>query len=176
MGMDLEKAIQTAIEFETRVKAVYVEASNQVTNSTGKKVFEALAEEEQGHLDYLKYKLDEWQTTGKITQTSLATKMPSKESIESETKKIEGKVHEHDEDRSKNTELKMLYNALEVERETGDFYKQMVRELPKEGQELFARFVEIEVGHLAIVQSEIDCISGPGYWFDFKEFDLAGGA
>jgi rubrerythrin len=176
MGMELEKAIQTAIEFETRVKAVYVEASNQVTNSTGKKVFEALAEEEQGHLDYLKHKLDEWQTTGKITQTSLATKIPTKESIENETKKIEGKVHEHDEDRSKNTELKMLYNALEVEKETGDFYKQMVKELPKEGQELFARFVEIEEGHLAIVQAEIDYISGPGYWFDFKEFDLAGGA
>jgi rubrerythrin len=176
MGMDLEKAIKTAIEFETRVKAVYVEASNQVSNSTGKKVFEALAEEEQGHLDYLNYKLDEWQSTGKITQTALGTKIPTKEAIENETKKIEGKVHEHDEDRSKNTELKMLYNALEVEKETGDFYKQMVKELPEEGQKLFARFVEIEEGHLAIVQAEIDYINGPGYWFDFKEFDLAGGA
>jgi rubrerythrin len=120
--------------------------------------------------------LDEWQTTGNITQTSIGTKIPKKEVIESETKKIEGKVHSHDDDRSKNTELKMLYNALEVEIETGNFYKQMVKELPKEGQELFARFVEIEEGHLAIVQAEIDYISGPGYWFDFKEFDLAGGA
>jgi rubrerythrin len=176
MGMDLEKAIKTAIEFETRVKAVYKEASEQVTNPVGKKVFEALAEEEQGHLDYLNYKLDEWQTTGKITQTSIGTKIPTREAIENETKKIEGKVHSHDEDRSKNTELKMLNNAREVEIETGNFYKQMVKELPKEGQELFTRFVEIEEGHLAIVQAEIDYISGPGYWFDFKEFDLAGGA
>jgi rubrerythrin len=176
MGMDLEKAIKTAIEFETRVKAVYKEASEQVTNPVGKKVFEALAEEEQGHLDYLNYKLDEWKTDGKLTPTNLGTKMPKREAIESETKKIEGKVHSHDEDRSKNTELKMLNNALAVETETGNFYKQMVRELPAEGQELFARFVEIEEGHLAIVQAEIDYISGPGYWFDFREFDLAGGA
>ena len=176
MGMDLEKAIKTAIDFETKVKAVYKEASEAVTNEIGKKVLEALAEEEQGHLDYLKLKLDEWQINGEITQTSIGTKMPKKEAIESETKKIEGKVHSHDDDRSKNTELKMLNNALEVEIETGNFYKQMVKELPKEGQELFTRFVEIEEGHLAIVQAEIDYISGPGYWFDFREFDLAGGA
>jgi rubrerythrin len=176
MGMDLEKAIKTAIEFETRVKAVYKEASEQVENPVGKKVFEALAEEEQGHLDYLKVKLDEWQTDGKLTPTDIGTKIPLKSVIESETKKIEGKVHSYDNDISKHTELKMLNNAREVEIETGDFYKKMVKELNKEGRELFARFVEIEEGHLAIVQAEIDYISGPGYWFDFKEFDLAGGA
>ena len=176
MNMDLEKAIKTAIQFESRVKEVYKEASEQTQDPVGKRVFEALAEEEQGHLEYLEYKLEEWQDTGSLSPTQLATKVPSKKAIENEAKKIGEKVHSHDEDRSKNTELKMLNNALEVEIETGNFYKKMVKELPKQGQELFARFVEIEEGHLAIVQAEIDYISGPGYWFDFREFDLAGGA
>jgi hypothetical protein len=37
---------------------------------------------------------------------------------------------------------------------------------------MFARFLEIEAGHIAIVQAELDYISHTGYWFDFKEFDM----
>ncbi len=49
-------------------------------------------------------------------------------------------------------------------------YKQMVATLDAEGKSLFERFVEIEEGHLAIVQAEIDMVSGTGYWFDTAEF------
>jgi hypothetical protein len=48
----------------------------------------------------------------------------------------------------------------------------MVRELPAEGQHLFSRFLEIEDGHAAIVQAEIDNVKHMGFWFDLKEFDL----
>jgi hypothetical protein len=44
--------------------------------------------------------------------------------------------------------------------------------LPPEGQELFRRFVEIEEGHVAIVQAEMDLVSGTGFWFDTAEFSL----
>ena len=66
MSMSMEKAIKAAIEFESRVKGVYKEAENRVTDDVGKKVFKALANEEQGHLDYLESRLAEWQETGKI--------------------------------------------------------------------------------------------------------------
>ena len=48
----------------------------------------------------------------------------------------------------------------------------MVSELPEEGQNLFARFLEIEDGHAAIVQAEMDSVNQRGFWFDVKEFDL----
>ena len=51
----------------------------------------------------------------------------------------------------------------------------MVRELPVEGQNLFSRFLEIEEGHGAIVQAEIDNVKRLGFWFDLKEFDLEAG-
>jgi hypothetical protein len=51
----------------------------------------------------------------------------------------------------------------------------MVRELPPEGQSLFSRFLEIEDGHGAIVQAEIDNVKQMGFWFDLKEFDLEAG-
>ena len=48
----------------------------------------------------------------------------------------------------------------------------MVSELPPEGRALFERFLEIEQGHVAIVQAEIDAVSGLGFWFDVQEFRL----
>lgn len=175
MSMSIEKAIKTAIEFETRVRQLYEEAKDKAKDPIGKKVFGVLVNEEQGHLDYLNSRLSEWQKTGTITHRGLKTAIPSKEAILQEVDKLESKVKEHDMDRHHSSELRMLQNALEVERETCAFYTKMVSEVPSEGQQLFSRFVEIEDGHLAIVQAEIDYLSGPGYWFDFKEFDLSGG-
>ncbi|MDH4196285.1 MAG: hypothetical protein OEW05_02645 [Candidatus Aminicenantes bacterium] len=51
----------------------------------------------------------------------------------------------------------------------------MVAELHAEGQRLFARFVEIEEGHLAMAQAEIDAANGLGFWFDVREFRLEAG-
>jgi rubrerythrin len=66
----------------------------------------------------------------------------------------------------------MLGKALEAEHKTSSFYKKMVAELPAEGQKLFERFVEIEEGHVAIVQAEMDSVAGTGAWFDVLEVRL----
>jgi rubrerythrin len=62
-----------------------------------------------------------------------------------------------------------------VEIQASNFYKEMVGKLDGAGQQMFARFVEIEEGHLAIVQAEINAVNGLGYWFDIAEFDLEAG-
>ena len=174
--MNLEEAIKTSIEYETKVRDVYNEAEQKAENATGKRVFNVLAKEEQHHLDYLKSRLDEWQSTGKVTIEELTTAIPSKHEIEVEVNKLKEKVRSpQGEKKYSDVELLMLEKALEVEYETSDFYKRMVLELPVEGQELFVRFVEIEEGHKAIVQAEIDSVTGLGYWFDMPEFNLASG-
>ncbi|MEE9150318.1 MAG: hypothetical protein V3U20_00600 [Thermoplasmata archaeon] len=175
MSMNIEQAIKTAIEFEGRVREVYREAERQATDPVGKRVLNVLANEEQEHLDYLGSRLEEWQKTGKIAPEKLGSLVPSKEAIEGEVSKLKDMAEIQGSEKRHSFELRMLRNALEVETETSEFYKKMVRELPEDGQQLFSRFVEIEEGHRAIVQAEIDYISGPGYWFDFREFDLAGG-
>ena len=48
----------------------------------------------------------------------------------------------------------------------------MVEELPEGARPLFRRFLEIEDGHLAMVQAEIDTLAGTGFWFDVQEFSL----
>ena len=171
----LEEAIRTAIEYETKVRDVYKEAEQQIDDAKGKHVMGALVSEEQGHLDYLNSRLTEWQKSGSLNIEELDSLIPSREIISEKTQVLKEKVKVGENDRRHDMEITMLRKALSVEEETSGFYKRMVGELSDEGQQLFARFVEIEEGHLAIVQAELDYISGPGYWFDFKEFDLAGG-
>ena len=50
----------------------------------------------------------------------------------------------------------------------------MVATLDADGKKLFERFVEIEEGHVAIVQAEMDMVTGAGFWFDTAEVSLEG--
>lgn len=168
--MTIEEAIKTAIQFETNVEGVYRNAVEEATDPIGKKVFSVLADEEHGHLDYLNHRLEEFTSTGKVTVEDLQTAIPSEEVIREGVDKLETRMAEADRGR----ELQMLYKARDVEEKTSDFYKKMVSDLSSEGQELFKRFVEIEEGHMAIVQAEIDYLSGSGHWFDFREISLEG--
>jgi rubrerythrin len=133
-------------------------------------VFRALGDEEMGHIQYLKERLDEWQKTGKINVKKLGTSIPTREVINKSLQDLRKTV------KPKATklilELELLKKALETERKTSLFYKKMVSTLDGEGQQLFRRFVEIEEGHEAIVQAEIDCVSNSGIFMDTLEFGL----
>ena len=67
--------------------------------------------------------------------------------------------------------MELLSKALQMEIDTSNFYKRMVEEMGEEG-ELFARFLEIEEGHQAIVQAEMDFSGRTGYLFDFQDFGM----
>ncbi len=166
--MTIEKAIQTAIELENEVRDVYKAAAKEAVDPVGKRVFAVLADEEQGHVNYLQSRLEEWRKTGKVNPVALETAVPSREVIAEAADNVSESMSDVDH----GTELKMLGMALEAERKTSSFYRKMVAELPVEGQKLFERFVEIEEGHLAIVQAEMDFITGTGAWFDVLEVKL----
>jgi len=169
--LNLEQAIKTALEYEGKVYKTYLDATEQSTSGVGKRVFGALAEEEKGHIQYLRERLEEWQKDGRITVAKLGTVVPSKKALDEGVEKLRAKVGGNPSG-THDAELELLQKALQVEVETGNFYKQMVRALDADGQKMFARFVEIEEGHQAIVQAEIDCVSGMGFWFDSREFSL----
>jgi len=171
--MNVEEAIKLTLEYEGRVHNLYLEAHKTATDDSAKRVFQVLADEEMSHLKYLNSCLEEWQNTGKITAEVLGTVFPSKDRIEeglaSLKKKMEPQGKQYD------VELDNLRKALDVEVETSEFYKKVVQEIEPDGRKLFERFVEIEEGHKAIVQAEIDSVSGLGFWFDHMEFSMEGG-
>ena len=171
--MTLEEAIKTAIDYENKVFATYQEAEQKAKDPVGKRVFGVLAKEEKGHIDYLNHCLSEWKKTGKLTIASLDTVIPSQDRITAGLAAMKEKVTEKKQLSSE--EVEYLQKAIEAEQTTSGFYKKMVAELDHEGQALFARFVEIEEGHLAIVRAEMDSVQGLGYWFDVPEWQFQDG-
>ena len=169
--MEIEKAIRTAIEFEKKVEAVYRRAAGQATDEVGRKVFSALAEEETGHVAYLEYRLKQLERSGKITAEPLETVVPAPEEISAGL----ANLGERQEARDFGVELDLLKQALDAENETSAFYERMVETMDAEAKAMFEHFVEIEQGHAAIVQAEIDALTGMGFWFDFAEFNLEAG-
>ncbi len=124
----------------------------------------------QHYQQKLEDRLHQWRETGKITAEKLETDIPSAEVITREIDKLKPRLAQND----LKDEKQMLSQALHLEIETSRFYKQMVAELTDEGREMFARFVELEDDHIGIVQAQLDYLSGTGYWFDVKEFDMSG--
>ncbi len=166
--MTIEEAMKTAIEYEIRIRDVYLEAVAAVDVEAGKRIFETLAKEEQHHVDYLGHKLVQFRKTGAIEQEKLESAIPDRKSIDREAEKVKS-LTEGD---FLGIKQSMLSRALEAEIETSEFYERMVNELPAEARPLFERFLEIENNHIKVVQFELDYVSKTGYWFNFKEFDM----
>jgi len=166
--MTLKKAIMTALEYEAKIRDVYREAEAAVEDEAGKRIFEALGNDEQHHIDYLQHTLKQLKDSGRIDPVELESVIPSRQTIDREAGKVESLMAKE----FYGVRIQMLSKALEAEIETSDFYHRMVNELTDEGQALFARFLEIENNHINAVQFELDYISKTGYWFDFKEFDM----
>jgi rubrerythrin len=171
--MDIGQAIKTAIDYEKKVTDVYKDAVKNIGDPIGRKVAQVLADEEKNHVDYLLHCRNQWEKTGTITAVSLETAIPSAEAIQRSIEKLKSRMGGGK--RVDEAELSILRKALHVETETSAFYRKMVQEMPVEAQPLFSRFLEIEEGHLAIVQAEIDTLTGAGFWFDFREIDLEAG-
>jgi len=170
-GMKLDNAIRVALEHENGVCTAYRDAMKKSSDESAKRVFKALWDEELYHVKYLEERLHEWQTTGKITVKKLGTSVPSKEAI---TKSLDDvrKTVKPKRIMRQDVELDSLRKALEAEIKTTIFYREMVAKLDGEGQKLFKRFVEIEAGHEALVQAEIDSVSNCGVFLGALEFSL----
>jgi rubrerythrin len=168
--MDLPGALSTAIDYEHRVRDHYAGAASQALDATAKKVFATLAREEQGHVSYLEARLEEWRQTGAVTDAELPTVLPAPARLQREAAKLA--LAARGKDLPAASEVDLVKVALELERTTSAYYQTLVDELPLEYRHLFARFLEIELGHLAIVQAELDSMAGLGHWFDVMEFSL----
>jgi len=169
--MTVEEAIISALDYERKVRDYYVQAAKSTDDPKGKEVFGALADEEQSHVDYLESRLEHWRENGCLDVIELTTTLPSRQWIS------EGmaQMQKTDLKRDYSTEIKMLKSALKLEEEVRDHYGKLVAGLRDEAQDMFRRFLEIEDGHTAIVQAEIDALQGNGFWFDIAEFNLEAG-
>ena len=169
--MNIEEAIQTALEYEVKIRDLYLQGVEATPEHAGKKIFQTLADDEQRHVDYLNHKLNEWRRDGKIVPEKLESLVPPREVIQKELDKLRSRMETDD----RGLKQQMLSKALQLEIETSRFYQKMVEELPEDGRQMFARFLEIENAHVDAVQFELDYVSRTGSWFGFEEFDIEEG-
>lgn len=170
--MNVREALEIAIDYEHQVRDHYLKGATEILDPRGQKVFATLAREEQRHVEYLESRLDEWHRTGKVTNEPLTSILPPPEWIDEARKRFAGG---HDPAIAVQAELDLLKVALGLEHKASGFYLELVTTLPADDRPLFARFLDIEQGHVAIVQAEINSVSGLGTWFDIMEFSLEAG-
>lgn len=168
--MTLEEAMKTAIEYETGVRDVYAQAVSRAESEGARRFFQLMSDEEQYHLSFLNERLRELMDQGRVSAPELRTAIPSPAEIEAGVSSLDDKLGE----KVGRVDIQYLEKAHAVERETCGFYRRVVGELPEDARELFSRFLEIEDGHLDIVQAQLDLANGTGYWFDVREFNLEG--
>lgn len=163
-----EQALAEAIACEKRIRDLYREAAERAADPVARKVFTALGDDEQGHVDYLEHRLRELAATGSVSPEAVPTVFPDPAAFECMKVRVEKGL-----DRDyRRDEKQVLSRALEAEVETSAFYRRMAEEVPGVLGEVFARFLVIEDGHIAAVQAELDYLSNTGFWFDIQEFDM----
>lgn len=168
--MELAQALAQAVDYERQVRDHYARCSRLTEDPHGQRVFAILAREEQGHLEHLQGLLETWTRTGAVSPGEVPTLLPPAAAIEAAALQAAQLPPAS----ASLPELDFLKQALELERRTCTFYQELVAGLEPRHRPLFDPFLDIEDGHLTLVQAEIDALVGHGHWFDFMEFTLEG--
>lgn len=166
--MQIEEAIRTAIKYEEKVRDVYLDALKEARTPMSEKVYRLMAREEEDHVKFLTARLEKWLLEERLDLGDLDTALPAVDKIRAAVSTLEKKADA----RGTDAEIQVLERALEVEKETSAFYEELVASLPTEAKKFFERFLDIERGHVALVQAEMDALRGDGFWFDMPEFNL----
>jgi len=167
-AMTIEQTFATALEYEQRIRDLYVRAAAAALLPEAKAFYEALAVDEASHVAYLEHKLADWRTTGAFSDSAPASTLPQASELIAAIGRVKAGLSGPVEGGKPGA----LADALKAEEETSAFYRSMVGELPDGARQIFARLLAIEDGHTAIVRAELDLVMGTGHWFDVREFDM----
>lgn len=169
-AMDLQQALNVALDYERKVRDHYATGAKLITDPHGRRVFEILAKEEQGHVDYLEHCLAQWGSSGVVPEMQLTPVVqPSSEWIEEAKRDLVQREQPRD---ANATELQLVKDALKLEIATSEFYEKLLKDIQAEHRPLFEKFLHLERGHVQIVQAELDSLQGTGFWFDVAEFSM----
>jgi len=166
--MDSSKIFLTAIQYEEKVRDLYLSAVDIVDDERGKALFKALADDEQSHIEFLNYSLDTLKAEGTIEIEKLSTPIPSRETLSSQIETMKAKIPE----KMLGDVKRVLNSALQMEIETSAYYKDASEKVEGKIKEILEKFVEIEDRHVDVVQIELDYAMKSGHWFNFMEVSM----
>ncbi|MFO7753030.1 MAG: ferritin family protein [Desulfobacteraceae bacterium] len=170
--MKSEEIFTQALEYEKKIRDLYLSAVEKIDDKRGKDLFKALADDEQSHVDFLEYSLDKLKNKDDVDITRLESKIPSVERLDENIQQMKDKIPRH----MLGDVKRVLNSALNMETETSRFYRESY-EKAEEGliKEILKKFHEIEQRHVEVVRVELDFCSNNGHWFNFMEIDMEHG-
>ena len=73
------------------------------------------------------------------------------------------------------SEFEVLAKAVEDEIEARDFYRKTAKSFgPGRARDVFLDLMEMEEGHVRLLQAELDFLEKKGFYFDHMEFTVEG--
>jgi len=166
--MDSQEIFATALQYEEKIRDLYRSTDKIVDDERGRQIFRALADDEQSHVEFLLYSLEQLKAHGTIDINRLVTSIPTIQQIESSIERMKTTIP---------TQMlgdikSVLASALKLEKETSAFYREACSKTEGEIKAIFEKFLEIEDRHIDVVQIELDHAQHNGMWFNFMEVDL----
>jgi len=166
--MDSQEIFATALQYEEKIRDLYRSTDKIVDDERGRQIFRALADDEQSHVEFLLYSVEQLKAHGTIDINRLVTSIPTIQQIESSIERMKTTIP---------TQMlgdikSVLASALKLEKETSAFYREACSKTEGEIKAIFEKFLEIEDRHIDVVQIELDHAQHNGMWFNFMEVDL----
>ena len=162
------EALQVALDTEKKGYRFYKIAAKSSKDPKGKEVFEHLAKDEVEHMGVI--------ATMYESLTRDEPWMTYEEAVEKygETPKEKIIFPDVPEEAQENfNDITALEEALEFEKKAVSFYKKQAEESDTEKARIFYQsLIEIEEGHVQIIQAELDSLMGAGIWLGFQEISL----
>jgi len=162
------EALQVALDTEKKGYLFYKVAAKSSKDPKGQEVFEQLACDEIEHMGVIATVFksltnnEPWTTYEEAVQKYGET--PKEKIIFPD---VPEEAQENFDD------LKALEEALEFEKKAVQFYSKQAQEADGEKAKAFYQsLIEIEEGHVLIIQAELDSLMGAGIWLGFQEISL----
>ncbi len=162
------EALQIALDTEKKGYLFYKVAAKSSKDPKGQEVFEHLAKDEIEHMGVIATVFESltnnepWMTYAEAVEKYGAT--PGEKIIFPD---VPEEAQEDFDD------LRALEEALEFEKKAVQFYTAQAAEAGTENARAFYQsLIEIEAGHVQIIQAELDSLMGTGFWLGFQEISL----
>jgi len=169
--MDLAKTLKTALGFERKVERMYALAAKKAADPRARRFLATMAREERMHVAYLEARTVELTHEGRVTVPELKTAVPDPGRLAKGAAALKRTMRAR-RSASGREEVELLERVVRSEESSTAFYREAVAAAGGDARALFRRFLEIEEGHTALAQAELDSVTGLGFWFDVREFDL----
>ncbi len=166
--MDSISIFKKALEFEKKIRDLYVSAVDIIDDDRGKKIFRTLAEEEQSHVDFLEHSIATLADQGTISLKTFKTIVPDTSDLSRNIESMKVTIPEQ----MLGDIKRVLSSALKLEEETTQYYENAFESAEGDIREVLAKFITIEQRHTEVVRFELDHASRNGYWLGFPEISM----